>query len=97
MKKTFSEKEIIRDITKFDNGILYRYVLSSSKSKKVASFHLPLYSIEVIMTKDGEVTRNAARDIFADIGKAVSFFEKISDNLATPIDLTYIIEDRIAF
>lgn len=97
MKKLSHDREIVKEVTRWDNGILYRYVLYSSKSKRVASYSLSLYSIEVIMTKDGEVTKNTVEDIFSDVGKAVSFFEKISQNLATPIDLTYILEDRIAF
>ena len=97
MKKQTNEVSIIRDITKADNGIIYRYVLFCEKSEKVASFSIPLYSIEVSMTKDGELTSNVAKELFADIGKAVAFFEKLADNLATPIDLPYVIEDRIAF
>ena len=97
MKKNDTKREIIKDVTKTDNGIIYRYVLSARRSRKVASFHLPLYSIEVIMTKDGEVSRNSIDDVFADVGKALSFFEQISKNLATPIDLTYVFEDKIAF
>lgn len=95
MKKNDSKREIIKDVTKIENGVIYRYVLTSRKSKKVASFHMPLYSIEVIMTMDGEVTRNSIDDVFADVGKALAFFEQISKNLATPIDLTYVFEDKI--
>ena len=97
MKKNTTKHEIIRDVTKIENGIIYRYILSSSKSKKVASFELPLYSVEVIMTKDGVVTRNSVNDVFADVGKALSFYEQISKNLCTPIDLTYVFEDKIAY
>ena len=97
MKKRKSKIDIIRDVTKIDNGIIYRYVLFCEKSDKVASFNIPLYSIEVSMTMDGEVTSHVARELFADIGKAISFFEKLADNLATPIDLPYVIEDRITF
>lgn len=97
MKKRNSEINVIRDVTRTDNGIIYRYVLFSSKSEQVASFNIPLYSIEVSMTKDGELTKSVAKELFADVGKAISFFEKLADNLATPIDLPYVIEDRIAF
>lgn len=97
MKKNDTKREIIKDVTKTDGGIIYRYVLSARKSKKVASFQMPLYSIEVIMTKDGEISRNSIDDVFADVGKALSFFDQISKNLATPIDLTYVFEDKIAF
>ncbi len=87
------EKKIIKESTKIKDGIVYQYKLTSSKSVKVASFGMPLYSVEVIMIMDGEETQNEAKDIFSDIGKAVVFFDKISENLATPIDLPYIIED----
>lgn len=97
MKKSNSKKEIIKDVTRIENGIIYRYVLSARKSKKVASFQLPLYSVEVIMTKDGEVTRNSVDDVFSDVGKALSFYEQISRSLATPIDLTYVFEDKITY
>ena len=73
MKKQTNEVSIIRDITKADNGIIYRYVLFCEKSEKVASFSIPLYSIEVSMTKDGELTSNVAKELFADVGKAVAF------------------------
>ena len=97
MKKNDTKREIIKDVTKTDGGIIDRYVLSARKSKKVASFQMPLYSIEVIMTKDGVISRNSIDDVFADVGKALSFFDQISKNLATPIDLTYVFEDKIAF
>ncbi len=97
MKKRNCKSKIIKEITKFDNGIIYRYILSETKSEQVASFNLPLYSIEIIMIRDGETTKNSADEIFADVGKAISFFEKLANNLATPIDLPYLIEDRITF
>ena len=95
MRKNDTKREIIKDVTKIENGIIYRYILSVRKSKKVASFLIPLYSVEVIMTKDGAVTRSSVDDVFSDVGKALSFFEQISKNLATPIDLPYVLEDKI--
>ena len=95
MRKPSNDINVIRKITKIADGIIYNYVLISSKSEQVASFKMPLYSIEVSMTKDGEVTSHVARELFADVGKAISFFEKIAQNLTTPIDLPYVIEDRI--
>ena len=48
------------------------------------------------MTKHtGEKTEAVAKDVFADIGKAVVFFDKIVQNKATPLNLYYIIEDEI--
>lgn len=86
---------IIKDVTRISDGITYRYVLTASKSLKVASFNIPLYSISVFMTKDGACTENSLNEIFADIGKATIFFDTLVENLATPIDLPYILEDKI--
>jgi hypothetical protein len=68
-----------------------------SESNKVASYMLPLYSVEIEMTdKEGNVTRARTRDLFADVGKAISFFKKLYENLATPLNLPYILEDEMA-
>ena len=96
MRKNNTANETIRDVTKIENGTIYRYILTAEKSKNVASYQLPLYSVEVIMTKDGKVTKNSVNNVFADVGKALSFFEQISRNLATPIDLPYVLEDKIS-
>ena len=95
MKSYNTKKEEIKKITRSENGIEYVYSLISSKSERVASFGIPLYSIEVTMIKDGEETSNSICEIFSDIGKALSFLGMLAENLATPIDLTYILEDKI--
>ena len=89
------EKQILRDITKIDSGISYRYVLSVKKSRKVTSFSLPLYSIEAFMTKEQKTTSHLLEDVFADGGKAIVFFEMLVNGLASPIDLPYILEDKL--
>ena len=93
MKKSEIKNKIIKDLTKEKDGILYRYLLTESESLKVASFHMPLYSVEIHMTINGVTTENSVNEIFSDIGKALVFFDKISEHLATPIDLPYIVED----
>ena len=93
MKRT--NIEILRSDSVNDNGILYEYSLFSSESPRLASFRLPLYSITVKMTADGEVTEGAVNDVFADLGKATLFYEMLVENLATPVDLTYVLEDKI--
>ena len=93
-KETF---KILKSDKRLQDGISYEYTLLSSKSSKVASFQLPLYSIRVKMIKDGESSENSLDEIFADIGKASIFYEKLVNNLATPIDLPYILEDKITF
>ena len=93
MRSKKTEKEIIKDTTVTDGPIIYRYLLYASRSRKVASFNLPLYSIEIIMLKDGESSNCSSGELFSDVGKAISFYNKLKDNLATPIDLPFIIED----
>jgi hypothetical protein len=74
----------------------YKYTLNVSESKSVASYRLPLYSVTVEMTRaDGYHTEAHTGDIFADAGKAVVFYERMVEHLATPIGLPYIVEDEI--
>lgn len=87
----------IRKEEKFEAGYVYRYILNMEESVRVASYRLPLYSITVELTdKDGKTTSADTKEIFADLGKALSFFDKLVRNLATPIDLAYIVEDEIS-
>ena len=86
---------VIKMIEKSEGDISYTYTLFFERSGKVASFGLPLYSIKVEMIKDGVTTERILKEIFSDIGKANVFFEMLADNLATPIDLPYILEDKI--
>ena len=92
---TYNE-QILRTAEVEADGISYTYTLSVSTSKRVASFRLPLYTIGVRMrSADGEVSEADTGAIFADVGKAVVFYERLVDNLATPIDLLYVLEDSI--
>ena len=94
-KITITDRIIKREVREAD-GAIYRYNLVMTESNKVASYRLPLYSIEIEMTdKDGNVTSARARDLFADVGKALSFFKMLHENLATPLNLPYIIEDEM--
>ena len=77
-------------------GIKYIYELTSREADAVAAFRLPLYSIKISMTAPDQNPREAnARDVFSSLEKATTFFDKIVRNLATPIDLIYILEDEI--
>ncbi len=90
-------KVAIRKEEKFEGGYIYRYILNMEESIRVASYKLPLYSITVELTdKDGNTTSADTKEIFADVGKAFSFFDMLVRNLATPIDLAYIVEDEIS-
>ena len=87
---------IIRNEERHDEKNSYRYELLMSRGSDVASFRIPLYSIKVSMTdSEGNDTSAEVSDVFADAGKAILFYEKIVRNLATPIDLAYILEDEI--
>ncbi len=80
-----------------DEEATYRYTLTVSESKRVASYRIPLYSIEIEMTtSDGVKTDAIAKDIFADIGKAIVFYDKMVECRATPLNLHYIIEDEMS-
>ena len=96
MSKTVITDKIIKRESREKDGAKYRYTLVMSKSNKVASFRLPLYSIEIEMIdKDGKQTHARTRELFADVGKALSFFKKLYENLATPLNLPYILEDEM--
>ncbi len=86
---------VIMESLRENDGFIYRYFLIKKESARVASYMLPLYSVRVEMESlSGEVTSNASGDIFADEGKAIAFYHMLAENLATPIDLPYIIEDE---
>ena len=86
---------IIKTEERVCDGISYKYVLKKRESRRVASYKMPLYSVEVEMkSSDGRINSKNSSDLFSDIGKAVVFFEMLVDNLATPIDLPYILEDE---
>ena len=95
-KPVVKDTVIKKDVREAD-GARYCYTLIMSESNKVASYKLPLYSIEIEMTDaEGNVTNARTKEIFADVGKAISFFRKLSENLATPLNLLYILEDEMA-
>ncbi len=95
MKKKELTEECIKDVTCVREGIAYRYIMLERKSLKVASYRIPLYTIKVIMETPEGKSESSVPDAFSDIGKATVFFNKLVENLATPIDLEYIYEDKI--
>ena len=97
MSKTAVKDTVIKREFREADGAKYCYTLIMTESNKVASYRIPLYSIEIEMTDaDGNVTNARTKEIFADVGKAISFFRKLSENLATPLNLLYILEDEMA-
>lgn len=78
------------------DGISYKYELIMRESQSLASWRMPLYSISVEMTQsDSTVTSAETPEIFADAGRAIDFFEKLTKNLVTPINLPYVVEDEL--
>lgn len=91
-----SLKECIKREVREVDGIIYTYTLTLHGDTRLTSIGIPLYSISVDMTviKTGKHTNAHTRELFADEDKALSFFDKLVRNLATPIDLAYIVEDE---
>lgn len=87
---------VIRKDSICDGENSYTYILSRKDSSIVASFKIPLYSIRAEMTdSDGSQSYFEISDVFASESTAIKFFEKLVHNLATPVDLPYVLEDEI--
>ncbi len=94
MREKFKESTVKTE-RRTKDGIDYSYELTVKESTNLASYRLPLYSVAVKMESfDGEIATSEKSDVFADAGKALAFFDMLVENLATPIDLPYIIEDE---
>ena len=78
-------------------GIEYRYELRKRYDKSVAGYGISLYSFAVAMRMPDDYAETASetKDLFSSQKKAAKFFEKLVSNLATPIDLPYILEDSV--
>ena len=88
--------KLIRRENREEAGNKYTYELTLREADEVAAFGLPLYSIRISMTRvEGDQRETNARDVFSNGEKACAFFDKLVRNLATPIDLVYILEDEI--
>lgn len=95
--KKSCHEQIIREESRTDSGYEYTYRLTSRESPFVASYKLALYSVSVMLRyPDGKVTERCTGDLFHDVGKAIVFFNKLVKNLATPIDLVYVLEDELS-
>ena len=94
-QKATSSTVIRRDARQAD-GYKYLYEIIMSRGEGVACFRIPLYTIRVSLEHpDGKTTASEIADAFADLGRAISFFDRLVRNLATPIDLIYIHEDEL--
>ena len=88
--------KVIRKEQKFDKGSSYLYELVVRRGDSIANWQVPLYSVRINMVDPNGNNRQAdAMDIFSDKTEAEEFFDKIVRNLATPIDLAYILEDEM--
>lgn len=96
MGKRTQVKEIVMKSERVEcEGSTYDYTLSVRESNKVASYRIPLYSVSIKMTdKNGKETFAEAKDAFSDVGKALVFYERIIEYIATPLNLPYVLEDE---
>ena len=79
------------------NGIEYIYELKSFEGGEVASFGIVLYEICVRLIKNSISSFYRTGGLFTDFEKAIRFFDFLCDNLATPQNIPYIIEDCFSF
>ena len=87
---------VIRREEREADGYRYLYEIIMRRGEGVASFRIPLYTIKVTLGHpSGETTAAEVSDAFADLGRAICFFDRLVRNLATPIDLIYIHEDEL--
>ncbi len=98
MKNCATKCKTVRTEVREVDGIEYRYELTRREDTSVAGYGIPLYSVAVVMEfkNSGKRTHGKTSELFSDMQKAVCFFEKLVSNLATPIDLAYIVEDELA-
>ena len=97
MKSETASSAIIRRDEKYDGENVYSYELLMRESESVASWKIPLYTINVKMTNaHGNHTESSAADAFSDATRAIRFYEKLVRSLATPMDLIYVLEDEIS-
>ena len=87
---------VIKKEERAESGYSYTYELLLRRGVRTADFGLPLYSIKISMTDpSGNTSQREATDVFASSKQATLFFDKLVRNLATPIDLCYVVEDEV--
>ena len=98
MSNCTTKCKTIRTEVREVEGIEYRYELTRRENRSVAGYGIPLYSVAVMMEfkESGKRSHGKTTELFSDVKKAVRFFEKLVNNLATPIDLAYIVEDELS-
>ncbi len=94
MKQTFYN--VVKREERVDEGYSYTYELLLREGVRTDDFGLPLYSVRISMTdSDGRSSQREATDVFANGTQATEFFDRLVRNLATPIDLGYVVEDEV--
>lgn len=88
------EKVVKTEIREKD-GATYKYELILKESERFASYKIPLYSVSIEMNLFGSTTRARSRELFSDAEEAIIFFDRLVENLATPLNLRYIVEDEL--
>ena len=87
---------LVKKEEKSEDGYSYTYELLVRRGVRTADFGLPLYSIKISMTDpSGHRSEREATDVFSSSDEAVRFFDRLVRNLATPIDLCYVVEDEV--
>lgn len=95
MQKLENKEIILRKDERFDGDDRYAYLLLRRESDFVASFGITLYSVRVELVRNGTSSAAEIKDVFASLDKANRFVDKLARNLATPIDLPYVLEDEM--
>ena len=78
-------------------GKIYEYELKSFKGSAVASFGIILYEICATLTTKRGVSFYKTGGLFSSVDKALDFFNFITENLVTPQNLPYVVEDCFYF
>lgn len=87
MNRTKERTVTVKSDKRCDGGYEYSYSLLLSKNGE--------YSINIRLNFEGERKSEASTSgIFVDAEKAIKFYDKLLRNLATPIDLAYVVEDE---
>ena len=87
---------LVKKEEKSEDGYSYTYELILRQGERTVDYGLSLYSIKISMINaDGQYSEREATDLFIDYEKALEFFNKLVRNLATPIDLGYVVEDEV--
>ena len=95
MKKSILNNVIVKE-KRQEMGYSYTYELIRRQGERTVDYGLSLYSIKISMTNpDGQHSKREATDVFIDYKIALDFFNKLVRNLATPIDLGYVVEDEV--